>query len=226
MKNLKVSLRGKEGKGASRLIRKEGFLPAIIYGEKESPTSIKLEKKTLVKEMHENGFYARLFNLTLDKEEQKVLCKKVDFDSVSGAPIHADFLRVGKKPVKVKVALEFTDRLKSKGLKEGGILNILRRKLILSCKPEFIPSSIEISLAGLEFGDGIHVEDLKLPEGTELADEGTNFSLVTIVAPRKIEEEVKPTEEGEEAEGDADADGEKTEETDKESEVKPTQENK
>ena len=188
MKNLKVSLREKEGKGASRFIRKEGFLPAIIYGEKQKPISIKLEKKVLVKEMHENGFYTRLFNLELDKGEQKVLCKKVEFDPVSGAPIHADFLRIGKKPVKVKVALEFIDKLKSKGLKEGGVLNILRRKLILSCKPEFIQSSIEVSLAGMEFGDSVHVEDLKLPKGTELADEGTNFSLVTIVAPRKIEE--------------------------------------
>ncbi len=207
MKNLKVSLRGKEGKGASRLIRKEGFLPAIIYGENQKPTSIKLEKKILIKEMHENGFYARLFNLTLDKEEQKVLCKKVDFDSVSGSPIHADFLRIGKKPIKVNVALEFTDRLKSKGLKEGGILNILRRKLILSCKPELIPSSIEVSLGNLEFGDSVHIEDIKLPEGTELAEEGKNFSIVTIVAPRKIEE-IKPAESEENEE-----DGEKTEES-------------
>ncbi len=209
--NLTVLLRKERGKGASRAIRKEGLLPAIIYGDNKEPVSIKITPKELIKEMHINGFSARLFSLKGDKIDQVAICKKIDFDPVSGAPIHADFLRVGKKAIKVNVGLEFTNKLKSPGLKQGGILNTLRRKITILAKPEMIPTVIEVSLEGLGFGDSIHLEDLKFPEGVKPFDSSLNFSIVAIVAPRVIEVETTETEEIETAEGEEKPD-EKTEE--------------
>lgn len=198
-----VSLREKAGKGAARSVRKEGNLPAVIYGDNKDSVSIKLDPKDLIKEMHKPGFTARLFKLKWDKGEQVALCKKVDFDPVSDTPIHADFLRVGTKSLRVSIGLHFVDREKSPGLKQGGILNTLRRKLTVFCKPDLIPDSIDISLDGLDFGDSVHVKDLALPEGVALADDRVNFSIAAIVAPRvsgkgAAETEAEGSEEGSE----------------------------
>ncbi|MBN2779733.1 MAG: 50S ribosomal protein L25/general stress protein Ctc [Alphaproteobacteria bacterium] len=209
--DLNVSLRKTAGKGAARLVRKEKSLPAVIYGDNKDSMSIKLDPKDLLKEMHKPGFTARLFKLKWDKGEQVSLCKKVDFDPVSGVPIHADFLRVGTKALRVSIALHFTNREASPGLKQGGILNTLRRKLTVFCKPDSIPDFINISLEGLTFGDSVHVKDIILPEGVSLADDRVNFSIAAIVAPRvsgkgsSETEGEEGTEEGAEASADADS---------------------
>ena len=218
---LKASLRQGRGKGASRELRRQGMIPAVIYGDKKDSISISICPRTLMKEINKGKFSSRLFGVKTEKAEETCLCKKVEFDVISGQPLHADFLRVNeKKPVKLNINLEFINKEKSPGIKQGGVLNILRRKIQLFCLPKNIPENIVIDLDGLDFGDSIHVGKLELPEGVSLADTSINYSILTIVAPRVLEEVETTAEEGEDGEeGSEDKEAEGSEEkTDEKSE--------
>ncbi|MBN2676022.1 MAG: 50S ribosomal protein L25/general stress protein Ctc [Alphaproteobacteria bacterium] len=185
---LSVSLRQKGGKGASRELRRQEQIPAIVYGDKKDPCSVTICPKAFLKEMHKAGFSSRIFELEGDNVKEKCLCKNVQFDPVSDRMLHVDFLRVNdKKAIKLNIPLNFVGREKSPGLKQGGILNTLRREVEVLCLPKDIPEEIEVNLEGLVFGDTIHALDLKLPEDVSLADENPEYSICVIVSPRVAE---------------------------------------
>lgn len=198
---LNVQLREKTGKGASRALRREGRVPAVLYGGNDAPVHFSLDPIQLDKELHQTGFLSKIFEIPVDKKKEKALARIVQFHPVTDRPIHVDFLRVSKdKKIAVSVPLHFVNEEKSPGIKKGGVLNVLLHNLELMCDIDHIPSEIEIDLTGLEIHHTIHLTDIKLPEGVVAAHAERDNSIANIVAPTVM----KKTGE-EEAEGTAEA---------------------
>ena len=194
--------RERAGKGAARAARRADMVPAVIYGAKKEPALINLPVKALTKALSTEGFFARLYDVELGKVKERVLAREVQFDPVTDRPIHVDFLRVSaSSKVEVEVPVHFINEEACPGLKNGGVLNIVRHELELVCRADAIPSSISADLTGLDFGDGIHISNITLPPGVEPAIADRNFTIATIVAPVvHTEEEAVEGEEEEAAE--------------------------
>ena len=194
---LAAETRDRVGKGASRALRREGRVPAVIYGAGQEPSSIHLEEKALVKALMTGHF----FNSVVMIDGLRTLPKDVSFDPVTDRPVHADFLRIGEhSAVTVAVPVVFAGEEESVGLKKGGVLNIVRHELELVADAAEIPSEIAISLAGLDVGDSLHISAVTLPEGVTSAITDRDYTIATIVAPSALRSE------GAGAEGDAGAD--------------------
>ncbi len=179
------------GTGSARAIRRQGNVPAIIYGGKEKEIKISLEAKRLVTELNKSGFYSRILDFKIGNETVKVIPKSIQLHPVTDQPEHADFIRVVKgQKVKVLIKGDFKNPEKSPGIKRGGILNIIRREIEVLCDADKIPSSIEVDLTGLSIGDSIHINDLILPEGVEPAIKNRNFTVATIVGRITEEQEL------------------------------------
>lgn len=188
---IEVQKREKAGKGVARAIRREGNVPAIIYGGNNKEIMVSVNSKQLVQELHKPGFFARVINFKIGNDTVQVLPKTVQFHPVSDKPEHADFIRVSKDTkVKALVKADFKNAEKSPGLKRGGILNIVRREIEILCFVDKIPSIIEVDLTGLSIGDSIHIEDLILPEGVEPSIKDRNFTVATIVGRLTEEQEM------------------------------------
>ncbi len=189
---LDVQLREKTGKGASRGLRREGRVPAVLYGGKEVPVHFSLDPIQLDRELHRPGFLSKIFELPLDKKKEKALARIVQFHPVTDRPLHVDFLRVSKdQKITVAIPLNFVNEDKSPGIKRGGMLNILIHNLEVSSDIDHIPTGLEIDLTGLDIHHTIHLADLKLPEGVTAAHPERDTTIGTIVAPtvKKAEEE-------------------------------------
>jgi large subunit ribosomal protein L25 len=218
---LPAEARDRAGKGASRALRREGRVPAVVYGEKQNPLSIHVEEKLLSKMLSTGHFMNTVVMIDVDGDATRTLPKAVDFHPVSSRPIHVDFLRISEHTkVHVAVPLRFDNEDDSPGLKRGGVLNAVIHELEIVCDAANIPSEIHISLDGLDIGDSVHISQVKLPEGVIPANTDEDFTVATIVAPSamKAEEEETaaagevPTVEGEEAEGEGgEAEGAKEE---------------
>ena len=214
---LPAEARERAGKGASRALRREGRVPAVIYGEKKEPLSVHVEEKLLAKMLSTGHFMNSVVMVEVSGKANRTLPKDVQFHPVTSRPIHVDFLRIGEHAqVHVNVPVRFVDEEQSPGLKRGGVLNVVRHELELVCDASKIPDEIVISLAGLDIGDAIHISQVSLPEGSKSAIEDRDFTVATVVAPsamKSAEEETAPAgdvptvEEGEEAEGEAEAEG-------------------
>jgi large subunit ribosomal protein L25 len=211
---LPAEARDRAGKGASRALRREGRVPAVVYGEKKEPLSIHVEEKLLTKMLHSGHFMNSIVMIDVGGKATRTLPKAVDFHPVSSRPIHVDFLRIGEhSKVTVAVPVRFDNEEASPGLKRGGVLNVVQHELELVCDAAHIPDEIHIPLDGLDIGDSIHISDVKLPEGTKPAIDDRDFTVATIVAPSamKAEEEEAavegevPTVGDEEAEGEGEA---------------------
>ena len=207
---LPAEARDRAGKGASRALRREGRVPAVIYGEKKDPLSIHVEEKLLSKMLSTGHFMNSVVMIDFQGKPHRTLPKAIDFHPVSSRPIHVDFLRIGEHTkVTVAVPVRFDNDEESPGLKRGGVLNVVQHELELVCDAAHIPNEIHIALDGLEIGDSIHISEVALPEGVMPANQDEDFTVATIVAPSamKAEEEEAapegevPTVEGEEAEG-------------------------
>ncbi len=199
---LPAETRERAGKGASRALRREGRVPAVIYGGKEEPTMIHVESKALVKQLMTGHFMNSIVEITLDGKTMRTLPKDVALDPVSDRPIHADFLRMVKGgKIEVDVPVVFVNEEQSPGLKKGGVLNVVRHELELICENDKIPSEIVIDVTGKEVGDSIHISEVELPEGSESAITDRDFTIATLVAPSALK---KAEEETDEAELDAD----------------------
>jgi len=208
---LPAETRERAGKGASRALRRDGRVPAVIYGEKKEPLAVHLEEKLLVKMMSNGHFMNSVVMVEVGGKANRTLPKDVQFHPVSSRPIHVDFVRIGEHAqVHVNVPVRFLDEEDSPGLKRGGVLNVVRHELELVCDAAKIPNEIAISLAGLEIGDAVHISSVTLPEGSKSAIEDRDFTVATVVAPSamKAEDEeaaaageVPTVEEGEEGEG-------------------------
>jgi large subunit ribosomal protein L25 len=209
---LPAQARDRAGKGASRALRRDGRVPAVVYGDKKEPLSVHVEEKLLVKMLNTGHFMNSVVMVELDGKPNRTLPKAVDFHPVTSRPIHVDFLRIGEHAqVTVAIPVRFDNEEASPGLKRGGVLNIVQHELELVCDAAHIPDEIHIPLDGLEIGDSIHISDVKLPEGTKAAIDDRDFTVATIVAPsamKQVEEEAAPEGEvptvgEEEAEGEA-----------------------
>ena len=214
---LPAEARDRAGKGASRALRREGRVPAVIYGEKKDTLSIHVEEKLLAKMLSTGHFMNSVIMIDYAGKPQRTLPKAVDFHPVTSRPIHVDFLRIGEHTkVHVAVPMRFDNEEGSPGLKKGGVLNVVVHELEIVCDAASIPNEIHIPLDGLEIGDSIHISEVKLPEGVTPANTEEDFTVETIVAPSGMkpeEEETAPAgevptvEEGEAGEGEGAAEG-------------------
>ena len=204
--------REKKGKGASRAIRREGKIPAIIYGNKTEEISIATDQKEIQKEYVRGNFTSRVYEIELGKEKITVLPRDVQLHPVSDIALHADFQRVeNDTKVHVLIPVHFLNREKSPGLKRGGVLSIIRRDVELICRADSIPEFLELDLDGVKIGDSLHSHSVKYPEGVEPAIADRDFTIATIVGKTAKDEVLEPVE-GEEGAEAADAESEGGEE--------------
>ncbi|MDY0959885.1 50S ribosomal protein L25/general stress protein Ctc [Sphingomonas sp. CFBP8993] len=209
---LAAETRDQVGKGASRSLRREGRVPAVIYGQNKAAASIHLEEKALVKALMTGHFFTSVIMV----DGQRTLAKDVAFHPVTDRPLHVDFLRIGEhETVTVAVPVVFADEDECPGIKKaGGVLNVTRHEIELVVDAANIPTEITISLKGLEVGDSIHISDVKLPKGAEPAIDDRDFAIATIVPPtvltaedEAIDAEAQAADEAEAAaEGESDED--------------------
>ena len=204
---LPAEARERAGKGASRELRRQGRVPAVIYGGKEEPTAIHIEAKELVRQLGSGHFMNSIVMIDVGGKKVRTLPKDVALHPVTDRPLHVDFLRLAKDAkIQVAVPVHFINEDDSPGLKKGGVLNVVRHELELVCESDKIPDDIKLDVAGLDIGDSIHISHVKLPAGSESAITDRDFTIATIVAPSALKSDEGDTTvdgEGEEAAGDS-----------------------
>ena len=185
---LAAVVRERAGKGASRAVRLTGRVPAVIYGNKTAPTTIHIPEKELTRLLHTGHFMNSVVELDVDGTIERTLPRDVQFNVVSDRPIHVDFLRLAAgATIEVAVPVHFTDEDKSPGMKRGGTLNIVRHEIELSCPSDGIPDQIDVSLAGLDIGDTVHISAITLPAGVTSVITDRDFTIVSLVAPSALQ---------------------------------------
>ena len=190
------------GKGGARALRREGRMPAIVYGGGGEPLCVSLDHNVLEREINRRGFFARLYDLKVGDDTIRVLPRDVQVDPVTDAPLHIDFIRyVAGTALAVSVEVRFEGQEESEGLKRGGVLNIVRHEVELLCPLEAIPEFLVANVAGREIGDSIHISDIDLPEDVTPTIADRDFTIATIAAPT-VSVEPEDEEEGEEGEED------------------------
>lgn len=201
--------RDRAGKGIARALRREGRVPAVIYGDKKEPIKISLVANDTNVEYNRGHMFTTLCDLDVEGEKHLVLARDVQLHPVTDIVEHIDFLRVtAKTKIAVDVPVHFINEEKSPGLDQKGILNVVRYTVELVCSATHIPEQIEVNLEGKEQGDSVNISDAALPEGTKPVIDDRDFTIATIVAPRKAEEVASEGEaSGDAAEGEAPADG-------------------
>jgi large subunit ribosomal protein L25 len=187
---LSAETRERAGKGASRALRRTGRVPAVVYGSNESPLSIHVEEKALMMALQGGHFMNSVVMIEAGGTPVRTLPKDVQFHPVTDRPLHVDFLRISEHAkVQVAVPIRFTNEDQSKGIKRGGVVNAVRHELELVCDAAEIPEEIEISLAGMDIGDSLHISAVTLPKGTASAITDRDFTIATIVAPSGVKSE-------------------------------------
>ena len=190
---LAATARERAGKGAARAVRREGRVPAVIYGDKTAPVMISLDPRDVMREASKAGFFTRLYDVEVDGKAHRVLPRDIQFHPVNDKPEHVDFQRVGESTrVRVEVPVKLENLEKSPGVKRGGVVNLVRHAIEVWAMPGNIPSRIVIDMAGLDIGDSIHIEAIKLPEGVKPTI-ARNFTVVALRAPSvsKVEEKTE-----------------------------------
>ncbi|MFC5418797.1 50S ribosomal protein L25/general stress protein Ctc [Bosea eneae] len=196
VKQIQASARAQVGKGAARAVRRQGLTPAVIYGAGEAPVAIALDANKTRQMIYAGHFLTTLFEIDVDGKKTRAIPRDYQLDPVKDFPIHVDFLRVAAgQTIKVEVPLHVVGQEESPGLKNGGALQIVEHSLEIEVAPERIPEFIEVSVAGLEVGDTLHGDALKLPAGVTLTAT-RELTLVTIIPPT-VEEEAPAAEEAE-----------------------------
>ncbi|MEI8393986.1 MAG: 50S ribosomal protein L25/general stress protein Ctc [Rhodospirillaceae bacterium] len=181
---LAAEVRLRAGKGTARQTRRADRIPAVIYGNKQSPLMISLDRNTFVKLLKKPGFFTHLFNVTVEGASHLVLPRDVQFDPVSDAPLHVDFLRVGSDTkITVHVPVSFINQDKCPGLKRGGTLNVVRHAIEVQCAADVIPEHIVVDLEGVELGGTVHFHSVKLPAGVTTTISEHDFTVATIAIP-------------------------------------------
>ena len=191
---LSAEARDRAGKGASRHLRREGRVPAVVYGNNEEPTSIHIEEKALVKILRTGHFMNSVVMVDVGGKSTRTLPKDVQFHPVTDRPLHVDFLRISEHAtVTVAVPVRFVNEDKSPGLKKGGVLNVVRHDLELVVEASDIPDEIVIDVTGYDVGDAIHISAVTLPKGAKSAIEDRDFTVATLVAPSSLKGEAAAT---------------------------------
>ena len=207
MNSLEANIRENSTKGQLNAIRNDGNVPAIIYGGKDQNQKISISKKLLKILIEKENFLSSIINLKVDGKSQNVLPREVKYHILSDEPTHVDFLRVlpGVK-IKIEVPVNFINHEKSPGLKRGGVLNIVRRKVELRCPSEKIPENLTIDLDGVDIGESFKISYVKLDPEVVPTIQGRDFVIATLAAPTVMKEPEKPAE-AEAAEGEEGAEG-------------------
>ena len=204
MNSLDANIRDNKTKGELNSLRNNGNVPAIIYGGEAQNEKIYISKKVLKSLIEKENFLSSIITLNVDGKAQKALPREIKYDIISDEPIHVDFLRIvaGIK-VRIEVPVKFLNHEKSPGLKRGGVLNIVRRKVELKCPTENIPNELVVDLDGVDIGQSFKISAIQLPENVHPTIQGRDFVVATLAAPTVIKEPEKPaeTEEGTEAAG-------------------------
>ena len=191
------------GKGIARALRRENKVPAVIYGDKKEPVTISLSARDAHVEYHKGHMFTTLCDMDVEGTKHLVLCRDIQVHPVTDNVMHVDFLRVTPKTkIAVDVPVRFINEEKSPGMDAKGILNVVRYTIELLCTATNIPDEVEVNLEGKEHGDAIKVSDALLPEGSKPVIDDRDFTIATLLAPRKVEEAA--AEGGEEA-GEAEA---------------------
>ena len=206
MSNLKAIKRENTSSGLNNKLRSEGLVPAILYGGKDSNQNISVKKKEIQSLVNSDTFLSKVLELDIDGKKEKVIPRDVAFHVVSEEPIHIDFMRIvaGKKII-LEIPVKFINHPDSPGLKRGGVLNIVRRKVELKCPAENIPDEIIVDLAGTDIGTSIKISSVKLGNDVVPTITDRDFVIATVASPTVIKEPEKPAEGEAAAEG---ADGE------------------
>ena len=202
MSNLKAIKRENTSSGSNNKLRSEGLIPAILYGGKDANLNISIQKKEVKNLINSDTFLSKVLELEINGKKEKVIPRDVAFNVVSEEPIHIDFMRIvaGKKIV-LEIPVKFINHPDSPGLKRGGVLNIVRRKVELKCPAENIPDEIVVDLTGTDIGTSIKISSVKLKENVSPTISDRDFVIATVASPTVIKEPEKP------AEGDAAAEG-------------------
>ena len=234
MSTIQATIRETKTKGQVNDLRSKGNVPGIVYGGEQPNEKISITTKELKNLINKENFLSNVISISLDGKEQKVLTRNIAFDTVTDEPIHFDLMRIVKGgKIILEIPVKFINNELSPGLKRGGVLNIVRRKVELRCPAENIPTELVVDLEGLDIGTSIKISSINLPENVTPTIQGRDFVIATVAAPTVVKEPEKPAEaaEGEATEGaeaaaeggdktstDGDkAEGEKTKEEDKSS---------
>ena len=210
---LTANAREKVGKGSAREARRQGNIPAVIYGDKKSPIPIVVEQKILVRHLGTGGFFNTLFDIDVNGELNRVLPRDVQLHPVTDVPEHVDFLRVSATTkVSVEVPVEFIGDDVSPGIKSGGVLNVVRYTVEVSCTPDLIPNTLLLDLSSAEIGDSLHISAVNLPEGVTPTISDRDFTIATIVAPTVVRDEATSDDESDSEDTETEATAESTEE--------------
>ena len=206
MNTLDANIRNSKTKGDIRTLRNNGSVPAIIYGGEEQNEKVSISKKILKSLLNKENFLSNIVTLNVDGKTQNVLPREIKYHVISDEPIHVDFLRVvqGVK-IRIEVPVQFINHEKSPGLKRGGVLNIVRRKVELRCPSEKIPESLVIDLEGVDIGESFKISSISLETDVTPTIKGRDFVIATLAAPTVMKEPEKPAE-AEAAEGEAGTD--------------------
>ena len=202
MNSLDANTRDSKSKGDVRSLRLAGNIPGIVYGGPEQNQKITVLKKTVKSLLDKGSFLSNIITLNLDGKPQNVLPREISYNVLSDEPTHIDFLRIvpGVK-IRIEVPVEFINHETSPGLKRGGVLNIVRRKIELKCPSEKIPSVITLDLNGVDIGESFKISSVKLEEGVTPTITGRDFVIATLAAPTVMKEPEKPAEEAAAEEG-------------------------
>jgi large subunit ribosomal protein L25 len=209
---LTAEAREKVGKGSAREIRRNGKVPAVIYGDKQAPLAIALSYKDIYYKIHGGGFKTTIATINVDGKKIQVLPKDYQLDPIRDFPMHVDFLRVSKNSVvTVNVPVHFLNDELAPGIKRGGVLNIVRHDIEVSSPANSIPEAIEVDLTGLDIGDSVHISAITLPKGVTPTITDRDFTIATIAAPASLKSEESEAADGEETAAEEEA-AEETEE--------------
>ena len=201
--NLNAEIRDGSGKSAVKKVLAAGKIPSVMYGLGENPVNISLDKITVQKEINSGGFLTRIFSLNIDGKKSLAIPREVQFDPLSDQPIHIDFLRLAEdSKITLDIPTRFINEELSPGLKRGGVLNVNRRTVQLSCPANNIPEEIVFDLEGLEIGDTIRISAANLGDGISPTISDRDFTVASVAAPTVVKEPEAPAE-GEAAEGEA-----------------------
>jgi len=237
MSNLKAIIRENTSSGSNNKLRSKGLIPAILYGGKNANQNISIDKKEITNLINTDTFLSKVLELDINGKKEKVIPRDIAFNVVSEEPIHIDFMRIiaGKKII-LEIPVKFINHPDSPGLKRGGVLNIVRRKIELKCPAENIPNEIVIDLAGTDIGTSIKISTVKLSENVVPTITDRDFVIATVASPTVMKEPEKPAEGEAAAEGETpaegadaapkDADGAKKDDKAKEGSDKKTEEKK
>ena len=205
MNTLDANIRNTKTKGELSVLRNNGSVPAVIYGGEAQNETVSISKKLLKSLIDKENFLSNIVTLNVDGKPQNVLPREIKYHIISDEPIHVDFLRVvpGVK-IRIEVPVQFINHEKSPGLKRGGVLNIVRRKVELRCPSEKIPENLVIDLDGVEIGESFKISSINLETDVTPTIKGRDFVIATLAAPTVMKEPEKPAE-AEAAEGEAGA---------------------